>query len=738
LTYIDQFADRTIGVALGFVRADGTTNEIGTGGWGGQSNATATLTDGTVLTGVQIPGPWGNGLDYKNRRLTDERSGVAAILEYKPNKNFTSQVDFYKGKVKTDAHEARIQGGMPNSITNATVVNGVATKGTFSFNGGLNGLIDRTESVFDDDTISSIGWKNTFKFGDGWTGVLDLSRNSAKRIERDIEAYAGIPGPDTLTFDATGGGTPKFTLGNPTAYTDPTVIKIRDQTGWSGVNYPASIDPSQGPVPQAGYSKGPTLTDKLSAIRFDLSHAMPEGSMFSDVQFGGNFAKRTKDRVTNEGVIISDGNLGRDPIAFPSGAYVEKNIGGTGLDMLTFDPTADLWPGARILPKYNDDILSKSYGIEEKVTTVYSKFNIDTQMANIPVRGNLGVQLVKTDQSSTGYRADIGSGVVLDNPAGALSRAGTKYNNFLPSLNLAGDLGNGNVMRFAASEQLARGTLTDLRNSFAASENLNESDGTYGLLIGSAGNPALKPFKAKALDLSYEKYFGKKAYLSAAVFYKRLDTYIVPETNLAYDFTKYATELGIAMPHSGTYTGIFTTSVNGSGGNLKGYELTASAPFNVLSDWLDGFGLTGSISSTTSSVRLPDIIGANPNQQIPGNGGTISLPGLSKINNKLMVYFEKWGFSAFVAQNFRTDYVGSVANDATGGYPTLRYIQGSKWVSAQLGYEVQEGYLKGLGVRVEGNNLNNPVYRQLKADGTTDSENKTGHTVIVRVNYKFQ
>jgi iron complex outermembrane receptor protein len=49
LTYIDQFADRTIGVALGFVRADGTTNELGTGGWGQNNNATATLSDGTVL-----------------------------------------------------------------------------------------------------------------------------------------------------------------------------------------------------------------------------------------------------------------------------------------------------------------------------------------------------------------------------------------------------------------------------------------------------------------------------------------------------------------------------------------------------------------------------------------------------------------------------------------------------------------------------------------------------------------
>ncbi len=32
------------------------------------------------------------------------------------------------------------------------------------------------------------------------------------------------------------------------------------------------------------------------------------------------------------------------------------------------------------------------------------------------------------------------------------------------------------------------------------------------------GNPLLDPWRATALDLSYEKYFGEKAYVAAAIF----------------------------------------------------------------------------------------------------------------------------------------------------------------------------------------------------------------------------
>lgn len=306
LAYIDQFADRTIGLALGFVKADGTTNELGTGGWG-EANVNATAPGGASLGKVKVPAPFGGGLDYKNRRVSDDRTGAAAIIAFRPTKDFTSQIDYFYAKIDSLAKEARIQGGLGSDITDATVVNGVATKGTFKLdaNCGISGsaacLIDRAESIFDNDKLSSFGWKNTLKMDGGWKVSVDLSRNKATRVERDIEAYSSIRTADTLSFDTTGGGTVQLKLGNPTAYTDKTKIFVRDQQGWSGVADPVVAGKN---LAQAGYLKGPTIKDKVQAFRVDLSKDL-EGSMFSSLEFGLNYTKRTKDRITDEGVLQS-------------------------------------------------------------------------------------------------------------------------------------------------------------------------------------------------------------------------------------------------------------------------------------------------------------------------------------------------------------------------------------------------------------------------------------------------
>ena len=724
LSYIDQFADRKIGVALGFVRSDGTSNSISVGGWGSAEGKTVGLAGGGTQAGVKLPYPWANGINFLSQRYSDERTGVAGVLTFKPNKDFTSQIDVFQSKVDSYTKKLSIEGGVnPDGITNATVAGGVATKGTYN---GVN-LIAKTEGIGDDDTIKSLGWKNTLKFAKGWEGSLDLNSTSAKRVERDIEAYSRTDINDTMTFDATGGSA-QFKMGSPLNYTDPTKIKIRDQTGWSGIDG----------VPQHGYNKGPTITDKVSALRLEFKHDLGGKGLFQDLQFGVNHSKRTKDRSADEGLIISASGDGKGPIDYPSTSYVGTNVGGTGLDILTFDPQVGLWPGATIKRKYNDDILSKTWGVKETVLTGYLKSNVETTLGKMPVRGNVGVQIVNTDQSASGYQAQVGSGVVLDNPATTQRTDGTKYTDVLPSINLIGELGSDSVLRFGLAQQIARPTLTDLRNSFAASVDTNEGNtATFGRFVGSAGNPFLKPFKATGVDLSWEKYFGgNKGYISAAAFYKDLNTYITKATNTSYDFTKYATALGLSIPTKGPL-GVFTTSVNGSGGSLSGVELSASIPFGMLAKQLDGFGITASYSSTESSVNLPDTTGQNPNQQVPTGGSRIPLPGLSKENSKIVLYFERSGFSAFIAQNQRSTFVGSVANDQVGGYPTLRYIQGSSWLSAQVGYEVQSGTLKGLGVRLEGNNLNKPTYRQLKSNGDVDFEQKTGADVAIKVTYKL-
>lgn len=723
LSYVDQFADRKLGVALGFVHSEATSNALTSGSWG--SNVNVVKKDGTQLTGVAVP--WAGGLSYESDHNSDKRDGLAAILNFKPNKDFESSLDLYFAKIKTGTKKAAVKratnyGGI--TISDAVVDSqGVVQSGTFTMNPGS--FIAYNENIVDDDTLKSIGWKNKFNLSDRWKATVDLSHNSALRKEKDVEAYGMVQQADTMSFTNGGAAIPQFKFGTPSLYTDPSKIMMSD-SGWSGI----------GGAAQDGYLKGPTIKDKLDAVRLSFNHELGEGGLFTDVEFGGNLTRRSKDYVSDEALIVSSTNGGFAPIPYPSGSYIEKNVGNSGLDMLTFDPTGSLWAGATLQRKYNNDILSKTWKVEEKVTTAYVKANFESELASLPVRGNLGAQLVHTDQSSEGFRAGIGSGVVLTNPAGALSTAGKTYYDVLPSGTITADLGGGQKLRGALGIQIARPLMTDMRNSLSATVDTDAKSETFGLIVGSAGNPQLKPFKAKALDVSYEKYFGNKAYFAAAGFYKKLDTYIATAVNSKYDFTQVAKDIGLTVPPAGAI-GSFTQPVNGNGGEVRGIEVSGSLPLNMAHDWLDGFSLAASGAGTDSSVKLPDLIGQNPTQG-PKSGPSMPLPGLSRSSAKLMLSFERAGFSAFVAQTYRSKFVGYVNSATVGGYPSPIYINPQSAVSAQIGYEIQTGTLKGLSLRLEGNNLNKPVYKEIKSDGTVNASVQTGATYGLRLSYKFQ
>src|SRR5262249_33554528 len=73
---------------------------------------------------------------------------------------------------------------------------------------------------------------------------------------------------------------------------------------------------------------------------------------------------------------------------------------------------------------------NRNYSVEERVSVGYAKLDIDTEVG-IPVRGNVGVQFVHTNQSSSAVITDPDTG----QPNGNVT-AGTAYNEVLPSLNL--------------------------------------------------------------------------------------------------------------------------------------------------------------------------------------------------------------------------------------------------------------------------------------------------------------
>ena len=111
LSYIDQFADRTLGLAIGFVHSDGDSNSLASGSW--SQNVNATLKDGSKVTGVS--NPFTGGLSVETDVNTDKRDGFAAILSYKPNKNFQSQLDVYSGTIKTGTKKNALKAGTNGS-----------------------------------------------------------------------------------------------------------------------------------------------------------------------------------------------------------------------------------------------------------------------------------------------------------------------------------------------------------------------------------------------------------------------------------------------------------------------------------------------------------------------------------------------------------------------------------------------------------------------------------------------
>ena len=727
ISYIDQFADRTIGVALGFARLDETGGtSTRTDNWGGGSYDTVKNVGnngckvGTDAGCVNTPF---NGYGLFADQTTQTRDGAMAVLQYKPNKNFSSSLDLFYSKFDQVKATKGLQMPLNDAWAGGTYdKGGQLLNPVISGNNVTSGSFNNVRSVVRNDSestldkVSSIGWNNKLTLANSWTLNADLSTSTAKKKGGIAEAYAGTTQSTlgTSPFD-----TVKFTdqaVFTPTLnYTDRSLVKITDVQGWGG---------GVG-SPQAGYSKLPTVKDKSDALRFSAKKDLADNGWISAVEAGVNYQQREKSRSFVEGRLVVTGDTtGLGSLAIPGGS----NLSFLGVTVPTFDPLALIGNGLTVVSKLHPDIFNKDWRVNEKVTTGFVRGDIDRQLFGLPVRGNVGVQLVHTDQSSVAFNVDKGVCTNDQTCPAATATKGTSYSDILPSLNLAFDIGNDQTVRFALARVMARPTINDMRASLGFGVNANE-----GILKGDAGNPYLKPFRANALDLSYEKYFGNKAYIGVAGFYKDLKTYILKQ-DVVTDFSPLITP-STPLPPGGKVLGLLNQPVNGSGGNISGIELSASLPFNLFFKPLDGFGVQASYSDTHSSINLPASAFATDSVST----AKIPLPGLSKQVSNVAVYFEKWGFSARVAARHRSDFVGEVADFA--GDRRLTYIKAETVTDLQLGYEIQSGPAKGLSFLLQANNVTDEPYIRYRETPVTKAntveEKKFGATYLFGANYKF-
>ncbi len=304
----------------------------------------------------------------------------------------------------------------------------------------------------------------------------------------------------------------------------------------------------------------------------------------------------------------------------------------------------------------------QSGSVFEDVLAAYVMVNINTQIAGLDLSGNVGVRRVETDQSATVLEnvagdARLGAQNIVDengivNDLYAPNVLGTKYTDYLPSLNLNLQLNDNSLVRFAAAKVMSRAPI----NRLAGDASANVSDD--GIINGSStNNPFLKPFYADQYDLSYEYYFEEgNGTIAAALFYKNIDSFVEILSIENFDFKGNGFNVPdfIEDPVSGeqvaTTNGIYTTAVNnGEGGYIRGLELAYTQVFSFLPSPFNGLGANASYSYTESEIESITSLGGDTLAQ--------SLPGLSNNVLNATVFYALDDFETRLNVRYRDEFV---------------------------------------------------------------------------------
>lgn len=687
-SYVDQFANDTVGLAIGVARmASPFQEQQEKAWWWGDPDAWGAPQDGKPPGAVARQA---GEAALKSRDIT--RDGVMAVLEFEPNDTFHSLIDVYYSKFDQDEAENSIMWnndpwwsangqGVTYSNVGTTLVGGVpvVTSGTLHGVGALNML---NELNTREDELFSAGWANTFRWGEIYTLKTDLSYSRAESTRTTLELQSAFATPRDITFNLnTGKGFNRFSI---PGLDDPTQIYLgMDAMGWG----------------RDGRTDLAFTEDTLKSGRIELNRLVESSDFLRSYDVGVNVTRRNKDREY-VGYYVDLKN-GRTPIRLdtinPGTASMDFN----GLGNIPNFNARDLLTShydLRAEPSEND--LMKNYGVEENIRTFFARANLDMDLTDtVRLRGNVGVQYVRSEQSSTGptvARDPVTNGWVI---AGGQT-IGTSYGDILPSMNLGADFGNGTVLRFAAAKTMMRPPI-EMMGAFTTAS----VDTTTRTWSGHGGNPKLEPYRATAYDLSLEKYFGPTTYAALAVFYKDLETYIYTQ-NLPWDFTGYD-DLGVT-PISNW--GNFSRPVNGSGGYMRGVELSGALGGEMIHSSLDGFGLVLNTSYTESSID-PDG---------PGGSDTDTLPGLSKVVANATLFYEKHGFSVRVSQRYRGEYRGEYSS--LFGDRVYQNTMPESTMDLQLGYDFSNSSrLSGLSLLLQVNNVTNEPYRtEVSAGGISE------------------
>ena len=707
--FMDQFADDTLGVAFAYTTMTSPNQEKRWNAWG-YPEFEANGQQYSILGGAK---PF-------VRSSTLERDSAMLVIESAPTDDLKMTfdalyVDFLDTKRLRGIEVPFAWGQGSLSAQNIDEATGFITEGSTE---GQR-VVVRNDFEERDAELMSLGFNANWVVADEWTLDFDASYSKVKKDTWSIESYSGTGrgndrgAADTLGYVFNSGNT-GATFSHGLDYSDYNLIQLGGPLswGWSG-----ALNEKYGVVGteyenqlQDGFINAPSIDDELTSLKLAASQEI-DSDFITDISYGVAYREREKTK-NSEGYFMTLSSF-----SYPDnpGTLVvpeEYRVGSANLDfigmgdMIAYDTNGLINDGYYDLlaeSLTSDKHATKSWTVNEKVMSAFVQAEIATEVGGMELTGNAGIRYVYTDQSSQGNAFNTVDGVVVTEP----TDVSHDYSHFLPSLNLTLKIDDAQSVRFGAAKTISRARLDEMNASYSANyfggDINSKPDGNGNYWSVSGGNPSLEPKEAIGLDLSYENYFSDEGYFSVALFHKDLKNWIF-DGKYQVDMTGVADPATGNMPIASHSTATGNGKVNGGEGTLWGYEVSATLPFNVISESLDGFGAIASYTGVKSDIK-------------DHNNMDFELPGLSKEISTFTFYYDNNGFSARASMRHRDDFKGDVYGL---GFDTVQVdIVGETVWDAQIGFDFGEaGYesLDGLSIFLQGYNLTEEPFTSLQGD----------------------
>ncbi|WP_420381014.1 TonB-dependent receptor [Novosphingobium sp.] len=731
----DTFANNTIGILADFAYSDKKTrqNHVNIQGWEGNrymapgqfADPAAAMAAGFTDAGAKTnppsnPASWViQDYGVYQEHTEDKRIDGRLVLQWRPSDSIemTLNDDYSRDHLSQQQYGYSVW-------FNASSLTGVERNA----NGTLTNFSQaNTPTDFQSQINSSVIVNNEVGFNTKWTVspkfnvVLDLDRAESQLNPKgelsslDVDVGYGPSSPNGINGTNVGiAGVAPGSLPYPTGIGPNGNAAMFINNGLIGSHVLPITSQQNKDVVTQGKLEGAWSEDTLK-IKFGVQYVNDKKNLSEYDTFANNDWQAYAGygpASNNPGGVALPQNLFTNSFSTANFINGFKNGGNLPANILAFNPYSVLNylqglgnPQTKVIPGANTACCIPAFDgiyrtapntgsfqtIEESTASAFLNINDETRVGDMPLKINMGLRFEQTTTRSSGLATlpvlltiQSSDHTAFQVKTGDITPVTSKnvYRYLLPNLDLVLSATDHLKIRFDASRTLTRpplNLLTPVLN-IGATQRLNSLNAT-------GGNPNLQPYLSDNLDLGAEWYYAANSYISLAAYGKQVSNFIIGGTTRQ-------TINNVIDPTTGQ-PGQFsvTTNINGPSAAVYGLEGAIQHVFGK-----SGFG--AQVNGT--------LVGTNkPYDKANTDVSNFAVTGLANSVNAV-AFFDKYGFQARVAVNWRADYLDHFGqqqnNSAFGSEPT--FVNANTQVDFSTSYDVN----KHLNVYFEALNLNNSTY----------------------------